>query len=209
MNRRHTAILILPATLLVVLPHLRAAEPAPLSDPNNTGGWVLFEPLSDEFDGTELDEAKWARGSPSWQGRQPVYHSKDPAMATVSGGNLVLRSQVGGPGLPEGYKYSSGYIFSRLARRFGYFEIRCKAADNILVTTFWLTGGSSTWKREIDILEVAAGVSSTRRRYACNFHTFATLTPTGIDTTDYDRPFHIDDIGFNLTDDFHVYGLEW
>ena len=34
----------------------------PLSDQENKGGWVKFEPMSDEFEGKELDRNKWNRG---------------------------------------------------------------------------------------------------------------------------------------------------
>ncbi len=34
----------------------------PLSDQNNKGGWIKFEPMSDEFEGQELDLNKWNRG---------------------------------------------------------------------------------------------------------------------------------------------------
>ena len=31
----------------------------PLSDQDNKGGWIKFEPMSDEFEGKELDLNKW------------------------------------------------------------------------------------------------------------------------------------------------------
>ena len=34
----------------------------PLSDQENKGGWVKFEPMSDEFEGKELDRNKWTVG---------------------------------------------------------------------------------------------------------------------------------------------------
>ena len=189
--------------------------PRPFSDPQNSGNWQLYEPMSDEFNGTAVDSTKWNGGTPSWDGRQPVFHTGNNA--TVGGGELRLTAKAEA-GLPTGYRYSAGYLTSKKAKRYGYFEIRCRAADNLLATTFWLNGGSRVRKREIDILEVGAGSNvdvglgttiGRRRQVTNNFHTHATVTPTGLDFTDNVRPFDIDDIGFNLIDDFHVYGLEW
>jgi uncharacterized Zn finger protein (UPF0148 family) len=47
----------------------------PLSDQNNRGGWIKFEPMSDEFEGQELDPVKWNRGMYWWKGRQPALFS--------------------------------------------------------------------------------------------------------------------------------------
>ena len=33
----------------------RVTDAYPLSDQNNKGGWIKFDPMSDEFDGQELD----------------------------------------------------------------------------------------------------------------------------------------------------------
>ena len=34
----------------------------PLSDQENKGGWIKFEPMTDEFEGQDLDLNKWNRG---------------------------------------------------------------------------------------------------------------------------------------------------
>src|SRR5215472_1766091 len=40
----------------------RTSEDLPLSDPQNRGHWVKFEPMWDEFQGTALDTNKWNVG---------------------------------------------------------------------------------------------------------------------------------------------------
>jgi hypothetical protein len=60
----------------------------PLSDQDNKVGWVKFEPMSDEFDGQELDPNKWNRGMYWWKGRQPALFSDKNV--TVSDGKLHL-----------------------------------------------------------------------------------------------------------------------
>ena len=60
----------------------------PLSDQDNKGGWIKFEPMSDEFEGQELDLNKWNRGMYWWKGRQPALFSDKNV--TVSDGKLHL-----------------------------------------------------------------------------------------------------------------------
>lgn len=45
----------------------------PMNDPTNKSGWIYFDPLSDEFDGTKLDTSKWSTYPKviGWLGRQP------------------------------------------------------------------------------------------------------------------------------------------
>jgi hypothetical protein len=40
----------------------RVTDAYPLSDQQNKGHWVRFEPMSDEFEGKELDCSKWTVG---------------------------------------------------------------------------------------------------------------------------------------------------
>lgn len=50
----------------------RVTDACLLSDQRNEDGWVKYEPMSDEFDGATLDEAKWTVGMYWWKGRQPA-----------------------------------------------------------------------------------------------------------------------------------------
>ena len=59
-----------------------------MSDQQNKGGWVKFEPMSDEFEGKELDRNKWVVGIDGWKGRQPALFSEKNV--TVSDGKLHL-----------------------------------------------------------------------------------------------------------------------
>ena len=66
----------------------RSTDAYPLSDQENKGGWVKFEPMSDEFEGKDLDQTKWIRGFVGWKGRQPaLFGDKN---VTVSDGKLHL-----------------------------------------------------------------------------------------------------------------------
>jgi hypothetical protein len=59
-----------------------------LSDQQNKGDWSKFEPMSDEFEGEELDGSKWTVGMSWWKGRQPALFSDQNV--TVSDGKLHL-----------------------------------------------------------------------------------------------------------------------
>jgi hypothetical protein len=66
----------------------RITDAYPLSDQQNQGDWVKFEPMSDEFEGKELDRSKWTIGTSWWKGRQPALFSDNNV--TVSDGKLHL-----------------------------------------------------------------------------------------------------------------------
>jgi len=60
----------------------------PLSDQQNKGDWSKCEPMSDEFEGKELDRSKWTVGMSWWKGRQlALFTDKN---VTVSDGKLHL-----------------------------------------------------------------------------------------------------------------------
>jgi precorrin-6B methylase 2 len=58
----------------------------PLSDQENRGRWIKFEPMSDEFVGDDLDLQKWNRGLYWWKGRQPALFRDENV--TVSDGKI-------------------------------------------------------------------------------------------------------------------------
>ena len=60
----------------------------PLSDQENQGGWMKYDPMTDEFEGDKLDVAKWTVGMYWWKGRQPALFSEKNV--TVSDGKLHL-----------------------------------------------------------------------------------------------------------------------
>ncbi len=53
-------------------PPKHVTDACPLSDQDNKGGWAKFEPMTDEFEGQDLDLNKWNRGMYWWKGRQTM-----------------------------------------------------------------------------------------------------------------------------------------
>lgn len=183
----------------------------PFTDPGNAGGWIPYEPMTDEFDGPALDPRKWE--PVGWIGRDPVYHEFDNV--ALSGGSAILTTDLRDVpytnGNGEVYLYDAGYFQSTTSRRYGYFEIRCRALDFPIMTTWWLTGGSSSFTREIDMLECPSGRAGYEDYYSCNFHIWKTPTPEGVDDnggSSIADPEHYT-LPFDMVDDFHVYGFEW
>ncbi len=187
---------------------IAVADPYPYTDPTNTGGWVLYEPMSDEFDGASVDTTKWE--ALSWQGRMPVEHQFNNC--SVSGGELILTTDLKPgattPVTDTAYAIDAGYLQSIHNLRYGYFEVEARALDFPIVTGWWLTGGSSTYSREIDMLECGSGVPGDEYKYNCNFHTNRTPTPTGVDTTHIADPESYT-LPWRMIDDYHIYGFEW
>ena len=89
----------------------------PLSDQDNKGGWGKFEPMTDEFEGQDLDLNKWNRGMSWWKGRQPALFSDKNV--TVSEGKLHLtmrKEKLPAEAEKQGYKdYTSACKVTRAA----------------------------------------------------------------------------------------------
>lgn len=158
----------------------------PVSDPSNTGAWVLNTEVSDEFDGKALDEDKWFIVGKIDENGQPIY--KDPdhperevwigrAPAQFSGGNVQLEdgmlklSARWEPDFPftteqglDNVKWQYGNfttaaIINRKIFKYGYMEVRAKAADAEVSSALWMTrhevpnGQRNDTELELDIFE--------------------------------------------------------
>jgi hypothetical protein len=106
--------------------------------------------FSDEFNGTQVDFAKWSSGYP-WgctneaTGERQCY---SPEALAVRDGLLVIQADRRAQGrLP----YRSGMITSHhsFAQRFGYYELRAKG----LWPAFWLLRRTGAWPPELDVME--------------------------------------------------------
>ncbi len=179
----------------------------PLSDQENKCGWVKFEPMSDEFEGKELDRSKWVIGMDWWKGRQPALFSEKNI--TVSDGklHLIMRKEK----LPaelgkQGYHdYSSAALHSKTRSSYGYFEVKAKPMNSGGSSSFWFQQDDNpAWGTEIDVFEIGGKAKGFENKYHMTLHVFKTPTEK--------KHWSVGGVWlapWRLADAYHVYGLEW
>jgi hypothetical protein len=193
------------------------AQVYPLSDQTNTGGWVLNTDVSDEFDATQLDESKWLV-----QGRDGVFQSnhrgRAPSQFSVNNfrledGKLKLETRWE-PDYPfspltdaNGVKYeniTTAAVITKKTFLYGYLEIKCKAADAEISSTFWGTGSNT----ELDFFEFFGDHRQTNKLWKDRelWWSIHDWTSAGGGRTTYTESH---DLGFRVADAFHVYGYDW
>lgn len=185
----------------------RVTEAYPLSDQANASGWTKVAALSDEFDESSLDLAKWIPFSESWKGRKPARFN--PANVTVGGGQLHLvmrKQQIPKPLAADGYtSYSSAFVHSTAKAFYGYYEIKARPMNSGGSSSFWFSHtGIPKEQTEIDVFEIGGKALGFERKYNMNAHVFQTAQEK--------RHWSVGGVWmapWRLADDFHVYGFEW
>jgi beta-glucanase (GH16 family) len=179
----------------------------PLSDQQNKGGWVRFEPMSDEFEGGKLDLKKWGYGIPPSRGKRPAWFSD--RNVKVSGGKLLLtmrKEKLPPEAERHGYKdYSSAAIHSNARSSYGYYEAKAKPMNSAGSSTFWFKRETVPgWVTEIDVFEIGGKAKGFEQKYNMHLHIFE--TPTEKEHWNVGGAWVAP---WRLADDYHVYGLEW
>jgi beta-glucanase (GH16 family) len=196
----------------------------PLSDPDNTGNWILAEDLSDEFEASTLDTSKWfVQGTDSvyrsnWIGRAPSQFS--PGNVRMEDGKLKIQTrwdtdfkfaekldysypEVEG----EGRAYeniTTAAVICKNPVHYSYMEIKCKAGDASVTSSFWALGN----RQELDIFEFIGRPSKPDKehietRFMSNMIDW---TKPREDKRQWRGKVQLD---WRVADDFHVYGCEW
>lgn len=168
--------------------------------------WVYDGEVSDEFEGSSLDSARWYDHNPTWMGRQPSLFRRENVR--VERGRLILtgrREEVADA--PEGYHtFTSAAVQSRKKVLYGFFEIRCRAMNSALSSAFWLYVQDSIKQEEIDIFEICGRhdeIPSYPKTYFATSHYI--LKEHGLQISD-----HVEHIGDEpWADRFFVAGLKW
>ena len=162
--------------------------------------WVPIPEVTDEFDGTALDGAKWQDFHSSWSGREPsAFYGPN---VSVAAGNLKLQST---PDPSDANRIRAACVQS-LARAlpYGYYEARIKTSDISMTSSFWFQGKSS----EMDVIEnignpAKAGEEHVAYQMNMNTHYF----PHGWPTDQSNQKAHI--LTTRVADDYHIYAMEW
>lgn len=182
----------------------RATDSLPLSDQGNRGNWERYGPLSDEFEGDELDPEKWWPYDPNWKGRQPGFFY--PGNVIVSDGELHLimkKEEV--PEMPkdEGYHtYTCACVKSRTKVLYGYFEVKSRPMRSAGSSSFWFY--TDKGNAEIDVYELGGGAEGFERRYNMDL-----MVHESYEDESWWSVGGVWMAPLDLADHYHVYGLEW
>jgi len=177
----------------------------PLADQENHGGWVKFEPFSDEFNAPTLDARKW-EPMRAWKGRPPGLFRSSNVVQTNGCLTLTMRKETV-PEMkkdPKFHDYTSAIVETVQYTRYGYFEIRARPMNSAGSSSFWFAGGAKRWRIEIDVFEIGAKALGREYAYNMNAHVFR---KNGVD--DHWNTGGVWQAPWKLADGFHVYGLEW
>ncbi|UXX79187.1 Ig-like domain-containing protein [Reichenbachiella carrageenanivorans] len=202
----------------------RAMAQNPYYDPSNNENWVLVQGLSDDFEGSAVDASKWhiqTKGGSNnragaWMGRPPSQYNSDNV--TVQDGKLYITTKWDdnftnwapnyyGEAYGNPAPLTTGGLISKSQHDFthGYMEIRCKAADAPISSSFWTTGPGG----EIDCFE-HYGHNPTKPYSDVKLHTSIHDWRGSNNNQSNNRKWSHDNIlEFRVADDFHVYGIEW
>ena len=193
----------------------RITDAFPLSDQQNKGQWVKFEPMSDEFEGKELDTKKWTVGMAWWKGRQPALFSEKNV--TVSDGKLHLTmrkeklpAELGKLGYHD---YTSAAMHSKIKCRYGYYEVKAKPMNSGGSSSFWFHEEAKAmpgWSTEIDVFEIGGKAKGFEHKYNMTLHVFQGSPFSWPESVKNAWGVHQEWIApWRLADDYHVYGLDW
>jgi beta-glucanase (GH16 family) len=174
-------------------------------------GWVLD--WSEEFDGTSLNTSVWTHdlGGSGW-GNNELQHYQASNAAVANGVLTVTAKQefVGGK------SYTSSRIQTSRKKTFTYgrFEIRAKLPSTKgMWPAFWLLGstcnawnlygGSVNWPKcgEIDAMEMVGGGQNDKKVHGTIHYSNS--------ANQYQNWGHSYTHSANLSNDFHVYAVEW
>ena len=168
--------------------------------------WRFIPELSDEFNGSALDTAKWYPYNPGWKGREPGYFS--PANVSVRQGNLILTSKTETlKNIPPEYNtFTTAAVKSRKRMLYGYYEVRFKPMDSRASSAFWFYAIDPDIWTEIDVFEICGKHpdNTWENKYFATTHV---MKAPGVDN-------HISDnvewkAPYRLADVYSVCGLEW
>jgi beta-glucanase (GH16 family) len=171
---------------------------------------------SDEFDGkagSPPDAAKWTYdiGGSGWGNHELEYYTNRRENARIEDGKLVITARQETYVAPDGAKFN--YTSARLktqghfSQAYGRFEARIKLpAGQGMWPAFWMLGdnfGSIAWPKcgEIDIME---NVGKEPGSIHGTLHGPNATNTTSDLTAAIQLP-----AGQKLSDDFHVYAVEW
>ncbi len=179
----------------------------PLSDQKNEGKWVLQKQYCEEFEGSKLNTTMWHPNNPGWKGRKPTqFH---PSNVTLADGFAQFRvNQHGSDKLLDGYTHSAGFIVSKTYFLYGYYEARLKPNKSPWVAGYWMTNSTKEWRTEIDICENCPGTKGRERDLGSNLHVFYAPKDKG-DIKEHFSTGEKYKLPFDLSDDFHVWGMDW
>lgn len=208
------------------------SQPLPLTDPQNKAGWTLNTSVSDEFDEATLDENKWyvvgkfENGKPVykhpdkpnkkvWKGRAPSQFSG--RNYRLENGKLILETRwepdfpfeekIHKPVFGDALKYeniTTACIIGRRDFKYGYIEIKSKAADAQVSSAFWSMGE----KLEFDFFELF-GSHKAKGESHLDSQLWWSIRDWGKEVRGKPTYTERKDLGFRVADDFHVYGIEW
>lgn len=205
--------------------------PLPFSDQENKGGWVYNTEVSDEFEAPSLDEDRWfivgkfVDGKPTyihpdkpkkkvWKGRAPSQfsgrnHRLEDGMLKLEARwepDFPFETEIHKPVFGDPLPYeniTTACLISRKAFKYGYIEIKSKAADAQVTSAFWSMGPGI----EFDFFEQYGDGRGEGKE-----HLDSELWWSIRDWKKLrGKPSYTErkDLGFRVADDFHVYGIEW
>ncbi|WP_343224763.1 family 16 glycosylhydrolase [Pelagicoccus sp. SDUM812005] len=205
--------------------------PLPFSDPENTGNWVYNTEVSDEFEADTINEDRWyivgkfEDGKPFyrhpdkpekkvWKGRAPSQFSGrnyrlDDGMLKLQAKwepDFPFSDEIHKPVFGDALPYeniTTACFISRKAFKYGYVEIKSKAADAQVTSAFWSMGLGI----EFDFFEQYGDGRGEDKE-----HLDSELWWSIRDWKELKgKPSYTErkDLGFRVADDFHVYGIEW
>lgn len=182
-------------------------DACPLSDQDNKGGWAKFEPMTDEFEGKELDRNKWVMGIEGWKGRQPALFSEKNV--TVSDGKLHLtmrKEKLPAEAEKQGYKdYTSAALHTKVRSCYGYYEVKAKPMNSGGSSSFWFCQDETPgWGTEIDVFEIGGKAKGFEHKVNMTVHVWQTPQEK--------KHWQVGGAWiapWRLADDYHVYGFEW
>lgn len=173
--------------------------------------WQKNDTFSDEFEGDRLDSSKWHDHQPFWKGRPPAKFV--PEAVSVKDGLLRIRNSVLTPAQGE-FTIAGGAVVSKsVEAHYGYYEVRMKASQIPMSSTFWLLnrpkreGDYQLWQ-ELDVQEAVGGakdVPSFRDHMHSNAHVWRldgdeALADSMPSKSPLEQP---------VSDVFHTYGVWW
>jgi len=185
----------------------RTTDAYPLSDQENKGGWGKFDPMSDEFEGQELDRKKWILGIEGWKGRQPALFSEKNV--TVSDGKLHLtmrKEKLPPEAEKSGYRdYTSAALHTKVRSSYGYYEVKAKPMNSGGSSSFWFCQDETPgWGTEIDVFEIGGKAKGFEHKYNITLHVWRTPQEK--------KHWQVGGVWvspWRLADDYHVYGFDW